>query len=73
MVGECFDVAPPGLGQLIMLISGGLHPRLHDVAAPRLEERKIKTRKRGKVATVPRWRVGLVGPAKFLKETIQRI
>jgi hypothetical protein len=47
MAGECFDVAPPGLGHLIMLISGGLHPRLHDVAAPRLEKRNFKKRKRG--------------------------
>src|SRR6185295_17492741 len=49
MVGASFDVAPPGLGYLIMLISGGLHPRLHDVAAPRLEKHNFKKRKRGRI------------------------
>ena len=38
MVGERVDVAPPGLGHIVVPISGGLHPRLYDVAAPRLEK-----------------------------------
>ena len=48
MVGECFDVAPPGLGHIVVPISEGLHPRLYDVAAPRLEKRNIKKRQRGR-------------------------
>ena len=47
MVGEWFDVALPGLGHIVMLIPGGLHPRLHDVAAPRLEKSNTKTRASG--------------------------
>jgi hypothetical protein len=47
MVGASLNVAPPGLGNLMMLISGGLHPRLHDVAALRLEKRNFKTHTSG--------------------------
>ncbi len=53
MVGEYFDVAPPGLGHIVMLISGGLHPRLHDVAAPRLETSNFKERKRETISDTP--------------------